>query len=131
MIRGKYASHGCRVSVSVLMFLVLAIWAAGCSAPKPAEGPRRYSLSGQVVSVQPEQKQVTVDHGDIEGFMGAMTMPYVVKDEAALSSIAPGDQITADVVADDTQVWLENVVVVQKGNQAVTPESEPNTPAKQ
>jgi protein SCO1/2 len=113
------------------MFLVLATWAAGCGAPKPAAGPRRYSLSGRVVSLQEAQKQVTVDHGDIEGFMGAMTMPYVVKDAAALGSLAPGDQITADVVASDTEVWLENIVVVQKGNQAAPPEPEPKAPAKQ
>lgn len=89
---------------------------------------RNYS----VVAVDKAQKQVTVDHGDIPGFMGAMTMPYPVKDAHSLDSLASGDQITADVMADGSKVWLENIVVTQESNQRETPpgNSRPSPPGR-
>jgi len=68
------------------------------------------------------QKHLVIDHEAIPGFMGAMTMPYPVVDDAVFDRVAPGDQITADVVVvgDPPEVHLENVVVVKKGNGAKT-----------
>jgi Cu/Ag efflux protein CusF len=43
--------------------------------------------------------------------MGAMTMPYQVKPASELDKLAPGDAITADVVVQDDNSWLENVAV--------------------
>jgi len=64
------------------------------------------------------QKKVVVDAQDIPGFMGAMTMPYPVKDAGLLDKLAAGDQITAQVVQSGNEFWLENIVVVQKGTGA-------------
>jgi Cu/Ag efflux protein CusF len=77
--------------------------------------PQRYDLKGKVVSVDKSGKMVTVDHGDIPGFMGAMTMPYPVKDSHLLDNLSPGDQITAKVVSASGDVWLENIVTVNAG----------------
>src|SRR5258708_4851253 len=87
------------------------------SAPKPAEPPppqSKYSMSGRVVSVDKPKQQVTVDAADIPGFMMAMTMPYSVKNPSLLETVSPEDQITADVMVNGNDVWLENVVVVKK-----------------
>src|SRR5271156_913875 len=55
---------------------------AGCKSSSPPEQPaaptQRYHLTGRVVSVEPSKQQVTVDAGDIPGFMSAMTMGYPV-----------------------------------------------------
>jgi protein SCO1/2 len=80
--------------------------------------PQRYDLKGKVVSIDKARKMVTVDHGDIPGFMGAMTMPYAVRDQQLLDNLAPGDQITAKVVAGGGEVWLENIVTVNTGTPA-------------
>jgi Cu/Ag efflux protein CusF len=104
----------------------LCVWFVGCSSPKPAQpvsqtvpsAPRRYSLNGRVVSVEKDKQQVVVDHGDITGFMMAMTMGYSVKNPTLLDSLSPEDQITADVVVNGDDVWLENIVVVKKADQA-------------
>jgi protein SCO1/2 len=69
-----------------------------------------------VVQVDKAQQHLVIDHEEIPGFMGAMTMPYPVADAATLERVSPGDQITADVVVSDNQIRLENVVVVKKGD---------------
>ena len=86
--------------------------AAQTAAPAPAAAsePQRYDMIGKVVAVDKEGKTLTVDHGDIPGFMMAMTMPYPVKDAALLDKVAAGDQITAKVVSAGGEYWLENVV---------------------
>jgi len=48
---------------------------------------------------------------EIPGFMGAMVMPYVVKPASALEQLSPGDAITADVVVQGDDSWIENVTV--------------------
>jgi hypothetical protein len=95
----------------------------GCSSPKPAQEstPSRYSLSGRVVSVDKAKQQVEVDAKDIPGFMSAMQMGYAVKNPALLGPLSPEDQITADVLVNGNDVWLENIVVVKKPDQAKTP----------
>jgi Cu/Ag efflux protein CusF len=97
----------------------------GCgssNAPQqPATGPQRYHLSGRVVSVEPSKQQVTVDAGDIPGFMAAMTMGYPVKNPNLLAPLSAEDQITADVVVNGNDMYLENIVVVKKAAQAKPP----------
>ena len=110
----------------------LSVGLLGCSSSKPAQqeqAPSRYSLSGRVVSVDKAKQQVTVDAGDIPGFMMAMTMPYAVKNPNLLEPLSPEDQITADVVVKGNDVWLENIVVVKKPDQAKTPASNNAHPA--
>ena len=83
-------------------------------AAPAAAGPERHELQGKVVSVDKAAKSVTVNHGEIPGFMGAMTMPYPVKDESLLNNLSPGDSVNADVVVDDSGMWLENIKVAPK-----------------
>ena len=84
--------------------------------PGPAAGePQRHALKGKVVSIDKTAKSMTVDHEEIPGFMGAMAMPYAVKDDALLDSVAPGDPVTAEVVVDDSgSMWLENIQAAPK-----------------
>jgi Cu/Ag efflux protein CusF len=104
-----------------------SIGLAGCSSPKPAEqpaqGPQKYALTGRVVSVDKDKKQVTVDADDIPGFMMAMTMGYAVKNPSMLDPLSPEDKIKADVMVNGDDVWLENIAVVKKADQAKTPAS--------
>jgi protein SCO1/2 len=118
------------------IFLVAGV--AGCGSQKPAQteeqqqqqGPKRYQLAGRVVSVDAAKQQLVVDHGDIPGFMMAMTMPYPVKSSDQLTSVSPEDQITADVVVNGDDVHLENIVVVKKAaNPGKAPASSPSQPA--
>ena len=118
--------------VLVLAGFSLSSGLIGCSSPKPAEAPpppSKYSLNGRVVSVDKAKQQVTVDGADIPGFMMAMTMPYPVKNPSLLETVSPEDQITADVMVNGSDVWLENIVVVKKPDQANAPASKDAHPA--
>ncbi len=126
------------LTAAIMAGTSLSLGLAGCGSSKPAEqaapqqqpaGPQRYKLSGRVVSIEAPKKQVTVDAGDIPGFMAAMTMGYSVKDTQLLAPLSPEDQITADVVVDGNDVYLENIVVTKKADQAKAPAS--GQPAKQ
>ena len=108
---------------------------AGCGSPKPAqqpaEGPKRYKLEGRVVSVETAKQQVVVDAGDIPGFMMAMTMGYSVKNPNLLAPLSAEDKIKADVVVNGNDVYLENIVVVKKADQAKAPAAGNASPASQ
>lgn len=115
--------HATRLFRTVIMAAAIPVLAglAGCGSTKPAqqpaaEGPQRYHLAGRVVSVETAKQQVVVDAGEIPGFMMAMTMGYAVKNPNLLTPLSPEDQITADVVVNGNDVYLENIVVVKKAD---------------
>lgn len=85
---------------------------SGCQQHKE----KRYQLRGQVLEKNPASNEVTVDHQDIPGFMPAMTMPYEVKDPAAMHEMQPGDLIEADVATSNggKDYWLERVRITDK-----------------
>jgi protein SCO1/2 len=87
-----------------------------------ARGPeRRYELTGKVVSVEKERKQVTIAHEEIPGYMEAMTMPFALKDEWAFTVLAPGDNVTATLVVASGLSWLEGIVISRPGGAAPQP----------
>src|ERR1700688_89526 len=106
---------------------------AGCGSAKtpqqPAGGPQRYHLAGRVVSVETAKQQVVVDADDIPGFMMAMTMGYAVKNPNLLTPLSREDKIKADVVVNGNDVYLENIVVVKKADQAKLPAASDAHPA--
>jgi len=75
----------------------LTLGLAACSRAPEA---RTYQLTGQVLAVRPESREILVKHEDIPGFMPAMTMPYAVKDPSLLEGRAPGDLITATLTVE-------------------------------
>ena len=48
---------------------------------------------GKVVAVVPESGQLVVDHQEIPGFMGAMTMGYRTEPPSLLAGVKPGDTV--------------------------------------
>lgn len=72
-------------------------------------------MAGTVVSVDPTSHQATISNQAIPGFMEAMTMPYVVKDDAELKKLAPGDHIDADLMVNKQtgESWLTNIQVTK------------------
>ena len=75
------------------------------------------------MSVEADVHQVTVNHKAIPGFMDAMTMPYIVKDNVELAKLKPRDQFTADLVVDraNGRAWLQHIQVTNAGNGARPP----------
>jgi len=79
---------------------------------------RHYTLKGSVNAVDKNNQEITVKHAAIPGYMPAMTMPYKVKDTQLLDTLAPGDQIHAELTVEGDNSYLEKVVVDKhtKGN---------------
>ena len=81
------------------------------SATSQSTSTKRYHLKGKVVSIDKRANMANIDGEDVPGFMGAMTMPYLVKPASELDKLAPGDAITADIVVHGDASWLENIAV--------------------
>ena len=78
-----------------------------------AKKPVAYSLVGRVQAVSESTGRVTVNHGAVVGWMGAMTMAYPVDTPESLKGIKVGDQISATVYEGD--FTLHDVKVVNGG----------------
>jgi protein SCO1/2 len=106
-----------RVPCLARSLLATTVLVAGCGPEPSASDGKSYPLAGTVVAVDAANRKITIDHEEIPGFMPAMTMPFVVleKDAALLNVVSPGDRVTARLVVPDTRYWIENLVVVKKG----------------
>jgi len=88
--------------------ILIAMVLAGLAAAQTSRKPIR--LAGHIESVDVAGKTVTIIHGDIPGFMAAMTMGYGVDDDAVLKKLKPGDDIVATVYAGDGKLYKVRVV---------------------
>jgi len=83
---------------------------------------KRFELNGKVVAVDRNKSQVTISHGEVKGYMPAMTMPFTVLSEADLQILEPDDQVSATLVVDGSKSWLEDLVISrQSANPAAMP----------
>jgi protein SCO1/2 len=99
----------------IALFLALPVWLVATFACRKPQAPaQRYPVKGKVVEVALPEKQLTIEHEDIPGYMPAMTMPFPVKDEALLKIAAVGDEVTASLVIQGSQYWLEDLTVTRK-----------------
>ena len=86
--------------------LLAMLIVTACNRTEPT---KQYQLQGQILDVKPDTKEVLVRHGDIPGFMPAMTMPYKVEDATLLAGKQPGDLITATLVVGETEAHLSRI----------------------
>lgn len=89
--------------------LVLAAAVGGC---RPQAVQQRYELQGTVVSVDIVAGRATIDHEEIPGFMGAMTMPFVVEDEEGLGHLGAGDRVRATLVVQADRSWIAKILSI-------------------
>jgi protein SCO1 len=96
----------------LLMVVLVAcgILCVGCHQ----ETAKHYAVSGEVISVDVPTQRIMLKHGDIPGFMPAMTMDYKVADAKQMAELKPGDVISADLVVSENIGHLEKVVVTTK-----------------
>lgn len=116
MHRRNYNRHRHRRGIMIFVVTVLAgcVCATGGCSKKVADDSPHFHLKGRVVTVNPAEKTITVDHEAIPGLMGAMEMPYPAGEPKDLRRVAPGDEITADIVMEQGVPLLENIVVAKK-----------------
>lgn len=66
-------------------------------------------MTGQVLAVSQDGREITIHHDDIPGFMDAMTMPFTVKDRALTRDRAAGDLVKATLTVTDEAAWLSTI----------------------
>jgi protein SCO1/2 len=110
---------------SLVFLLCLASAAAACSK----KDERTFTLQGQVLSLEPPRKLLTIKHEEIKGFMPAMTMPYEVRNAKLLDGLAPGDLINATLVVVSNGAYLSTIRKVGQAPLEKPPAEAPNPPA--
>lgn len=61
---------------------------------RPQGAPKTVSAPGRVIAVVPDRGELVIEHGEIKGFMDAMTMGYRVSPASLLKTVKPGDQVS-------------------------------------
>jgi protein SCO1/2 len=97
------------------------VLAATACRPAPAE--RRFDLTGQVIGLRPEAREVTIRHDDIKGFMPAMTMPFTVREARLLEGLAPGDLVKGTLIVLEDTAYLS--ALSRTGHADLPPASPP------
>jgi Cu/Ag efflux protein CusF len=73
-------------------------------------GQKTVTGEGKVVATVPSSGQVVVEHGEIKGFMDAMTMGYRVEPPSLLEGLKSGDQVRFTIdVPNKTIVKIEKM----------------------
>lgn len=60
---------------------------------KPKDVPSTVMGEGKILTVIPETQEVVIEHGEIKGFMDAMTMGYKVSPTSLLKNVKAGDKV--------------------------------------
>jgi protein SCO1 len=85
------------------------------------QSAKHYQLTGKVVSIDRPGLSLVINGDAVPGFMAAMVMPYKVKQASELNSLVPGDSITAVVVLQNNDYWLENIRVAKRSTAPPVP----------
>ncbi len=104
----------------------------GGTSSRSSAALQQFPVRGKVVAVQ--RSSVTLDHEAVPGFMGAMTMPYKLKNPADATELHPGDRIAATILvrkdADGfSDPMLDQIVVTAQARPDYRPAVQYHTPA--
>ena len=101
---------------SLLAWLVgLSFVLAGAACRREMLLPQqRFEVQGKVVAVDKRGGMVILAHEAIQGYMGAMTMGFVLKDQWAFDVLKEGQTVRATLVVQGENAWLEGIVITAK-----------------
>ena len=71
-----------------------------------------FSGNGVILAIRQDEHEITVRHEAIPHYMGAMTMPFKVKDGKALDGLRRGDQISFQLCVTANKSWIEKIVKI-------------------
>jgi protein SCO1 len=102
-----------------LCALALAFLLGACARN---DGATLYPLSGKIEALDIFDRELTIAHQEIPGYMPGMTMPFKLRpspgrlaryQEKRIEQLRRGDVITATLAVTATESWVENVRVVR------------------
>lgn len=99
-----------RAAAAIALLIAIACSkAAPQPTPPPATAAKRYSISGQILVVHPEKPSLSIKHGDIVGYMPAMTMTFQVARADLMKGREVGEMITGTLEVDDTSAKIVEI----------------------
>jgi protein SCO1/2 len=121
--------------VRIIWTCLIAVALLGVGGCREAEKPevstaKQYPVRGEVMGTDSGTGEVVLNHEAIPGFMGAMTMPYRLKDPGIISELHSGDRITATLdVAGPGKMVLDHIVVIAQARPDTKPKVQYHVPA--
>lgn len=87
------------------IFLGFAIF----SAESSKAAAQVFNARGVILQTRPEAAQLVIRHEAIAGYMEGMTMPFKVKDAAALTELKRGDEVTFQLHVATDESWVDHL----------------------
>lgn len=78
-----------------------------------------------MLAVDRDRQEITIKHGDVQGFMPGMTMPFHVKAPKLLDCCQPGDLVTASLIVEESTGYLS--AIERTGHAELTEAPPPHT----
>lgn len=98
--------------------------------PRPVlDGRQVFTLRGVVKKVDIAEGEVTIAHEAMPGFMGAMVMPFTLKDKSQLEDVEPGDVVHGPLVVEFAQGKVKDYELTDLIATGLTAPPEPGTTA--
>jgi mono/diheme cytochrome c family protein len=72
----------------------------GSEHPELRPKPKFVTGEGTVIALRPDKQQVVLEHGEITGFMEAMTMGYKTSPLSLMNTVKPGDKVRFTIDTD-------------------------------
>jgi len=100
-----------RADIPATQPIVDSATAQGQTTRQAAQGePQTVVADGKVITTVPNAGQIVVEHGEIKGFMDAMTMGYRVEPPSLLEGLKSGDKVRFTI-----DVPKKAIVKIEKG----------------
>ena len=96
---------------TVRLGAVLGVFLLASALHAQPKGKKEFAFRGKVERVDAKSKTLAVNGENVPGWMGAMTMTYMVDKPEILTRLKVGDEITAKVYEGDFST-LYNVEIV-------------------
>ena len=108
---GRTARARSRAPAARAPALLALVCALACG---PAS--QHYRVSGVVRAVDADARQIKVEHGEIEGFMPAMTMNFDVERAELLEGVTPGARIEFSLLRTGSLLRITAIEVLDAGS---------------
>jgi Cu/Ag efflux protein CusF len=93
-----------------VVFLVLFLVVGACSNHiVKSTLTKRYPIEGDVLTMNQGDTTAKIKHQAIQGWMGGMTMDYLVPSKADFAKLHPGDHFKGTVFVQDEEFWLGDI----------------------
>ncbi len=99
--------------LALVLILGSAVAWSGCDrSDKNEAGRRQYEARGIVRGFAPDHSTVHIEHEAIPGFMPAMTMPFIVRDQKEMANVQAGDAISFRLNLTERDSWIDRVAKI-------------------